>query len=149
MELEFISIAEASKLIANKKISPVELTDTLLNRVATLDPQVNSFITLTADIAKKAAKDAENEIVKGRYKGHLHGIPFGLKDIYNTKGILTSGGSAICENNVPVTDATTTTKLIAAGAILMGKLQTHEFAHGGPSFDLPWPPARNPPPGRN
>jgi len=144
MELEFLSIAEASKLIANKKISPVELTDTLLNRAATLDPQVNSFITLTADIAKKTAKDAENEIVKGRYKGHLHGIPFGLKDIYNTKGILTSGGSAICENNVPVTDATTTTKLIAAGAILMGKLQTHEFAHGGPSFDLPWPPARNP-----
>src|SRR5207249_4715698 len=78
------------------------------------------------------------------YRGPLHGMPFGLKDIYATSGIRTTSHSKICENLVPTEDATTIAKLYQAGGVLLGKLATHEFAHGGPSFDLPWPPARNP-----
>ena len=74
----------------------------------------------------------------------MHGIPFALKDIYNTAGIATTAHSKLCRNNVPAANATVVDRLYAAGALLLGKLATHEFAHGGPSFDLPWPPARNP-----
>jgi len=143
-ELHFLTIAAAAQLIRTRKLSPVEYTDALLKRVAALDPQINAFITVTADLARQQARQAEAEIMAGRYRGPLHGIPFALKDIYNTQGILTSGGSKVCSNNIPAFDATTTRKLYDAGAVLLGKLQTHEFAHGGPSFDLPWPPARNP-----
>jgi aspartyl-tRNA(Asn)/glutamyl-tRNA(Gln) amidotransferase subunit A len=143
-DLHFLSIAEAGALIKARKLSPVELTDALLQRTQALDLQLNAYITLTAERAREAAKKAESEIAKGTYRGPLHGIPFALKDIYNTKGILTSGGSRIAKDNIPAQDATTTRKLHEAGAVLVGKLVTHEFAHGGPSFDLPWPPARNP-----
>lgn len=140
----YLSIAESARLIQTGKLSPVELTQSLLDRIGRMDNRVQAFITLTADRALDAARKAEQDIRQGRYRGPLHGIPFGLKDIYNTAGILTSGGSAVCADNVPAQDATTTRKLLDAGAILLGKLQTHEFAHGGPSFDLPWPPSRNP-----
>ncbi|MGZ5093585.1 MAG: amidase [Burkholderiales bacterium] len=143
-ELHYLTIAQAAELIRTGKLSPVELTDALLKRIEALEPQVNAFITLTAGLARRQAQEAEREIVQGRYRGPLHGIPFALKDIYDTKGILTSGGSKVAIDNVPQQDATTTRKLLDSGAILLGKLQTHEFAHGGPSFDLPWPPARNP-----
>jgi aspartyl-tRNA(Asn)/glutamyl-tRNA(Gln) amidotransferase subunit A len=143
-ELHFKTIAELAALIRARRLSPVELTESLLIRIEALDPQLNAFITVTADLARKQAKFTESEIAAGRYRGPLHGIPFGLKDIYNTKGVLTSGHSKICINNVPREDATATQKLYAAGGVLLGKLATHEFAHGGPSFDLPWPPARNP-----
>src|SRR5262249_56857077 len=79
-------------------------------------------------------------------RGPLHGIPFGLKDIYNTRGILTSGHSRVCADNIPDEDASAARRLYDAGAVLLGKLATHEFAHGGPSFDLPSPPARHPRP---
>ena len=141
---DFLTVAEAARLVAARKISPVDLARAHLKRIEELDPQLNAFITVTADLARKRARQAEQEIVKGNYRGPLHGIPFALKDIYNTQGILTSGGSKVCMDNVPKEDATTTRKLHEAGAVLLGKLQTHEFAHGGPSFDLPWPPARNP-----
>lgn len=143
-DLHFLGIAEAGNLIRARKLSPVELTDALLRRIADLDPQINAVITLTAELAREQAKKAEQEIVNGGYRGALHGIPFGLKDIYNTNGILTTGHSKVCINNVPASDATATKALYDAGAVLLGKLATHEFAHGGPSFDLPWPPARNP-----
>ncbi|MDH4292795.1 MAG: amidase [Betaproteobacteria bacterium] len=143
-DLHFLGIAETARLIESRAVSPVELTDAMLSRIAVLDPQINAFITVTADLARKQAGAAEREIARGNYRGPLHGIPFALKDIYNTKGILTSGGSKICADNRPAADATATRKLRNAGAVLLGKLQTHEFAHGGPSFDLPWPPARNP-----
>ena len=116
----------------------------LLKRIADLDPQLNAFITVTADLARATARKATEDIAAGRYRGALHGIPFALKDIYYTAGILTSGGSKICIDNVPSYDAAATRCLHDAGAVLLGKLQTHEFAHGGPSFDLPWPPSRNP-----
>jgi len=143
-DLHFLTIAQAAPLIRSRKLSPVELTKNFLDRIKTLDAQLNAYITVTAEIALKQARQAEREIAKGNYRGSLHGIPFGLKDIYNTKGILTSGHSRTCISNVPATDATATRRLLGAGAVLLGKLATHEFAHGGPSFDLPWPPARNP-----
>ncbi|MGZ5162295.1 MAG: amidase [Burkholderiales bacterium] len=143
-DLHLLTIAQASGLIAQRKLSPVEYADALLSRIETFDPQLNAFITVTGDLARKQAREAEAEITAGRLRGPLHGIPFALKDIYGTKGILTSGGSKVCKDNVPTSDATTTRKLLDAGAVLLGKAQTHEFAHGGPSFDLPWPPSRNP-----
>lgn len=143
-DLHYLSIAELSKLIRSRKLSPVELTRALLDRVKTFEPQLNAFIAQTSDLALSQARRAEGEISGGKYRGPLHGIPFALKDIYNTKGIATTGGSKIGIDNVPSDNAATTQKLLDAGAVLMGKLVTHEFAHGGPSFDLPWPPARNP-----
>jgi len=143
-ELHFATIAQAADLIRARKLSPVELTQAHLKRIAELDPQLNAYVTVTADPALEQARRAEQEIAKGNYRGPLHGIPFGLKDIYNTRGILTTAGSRVCSGNVPDEDATTVRKLYAAGAVLLGKHATHEFAHGGPSFDLPWPPARNP-----
>ena len=143
-ELHYLTLADAATLIEKRKLSPVEYADALFRRIEALDPQLNAFITLTPLLARAQAAEAEREIAKGNYRGPLHGIPAGLKDIYNTKGILTSGGSRVCIDNVPSEDATATRKLREAGAVLVGKLQTHEFAHGGPSFDLPWPPARNP-----
>jgi len=143
-ELCFLSIADAAQLIQSGKLSPVELTEACLERIGRLDNRVCTFITLTAESAVSSARTAEKEIRSGRYRGALHGIPFGLKDIYNTAGVLTSGGSAVGAGNIPAQNAAVTGRLLDAGAVLMGKLQTHEFAHGGPSFDLPWPPSRNP-----
>ncbi len=143
-DMHFMTIAEMAAALEAKTLSPVELTETLLRRIEALNPQLNAFITVTADAALDAAREAERDIAGGVYLGPMHGVPFGLKDIYDTKGILTTGHSKTCADRIPAEDATTTAKLLAAGAILMGKLSTHEFAHGGPSFDLPWPPARNP-----
>lgn len=143
-DMHFMTIAEMAAAIEAKTLSPVELTETLLRRIEALNPQLNAFITVTVDAALDAAREAERDIAGGVYLGPMHGVPFGLKDIYDTKGILTTGHSKTCADRIPTEDATTTAKLLAAGAILMGKLSTHEFAHGGPSFDLPWPPARNP-----
>ncbi|HEX6004466.1 MAG TPA: amidase [Burkholderiales bacterium] len=143
-EIHHLSVAQAAALIRKRKLSPVEFATACLERIEALDAQLNAFITVTADLALKQARRAQREIARGHYRGPLHGIPFGLKDIYNTKGILTSGHSRVCIDNVPASDATTTRKLYESGAVLLGKLATHEFAHGGPSFDLPWPPARNP-----
>ena len=143
-ELHWLTIADAARLIETRRLSPVELTDALLARIEALDPQLNAFLLPTPEKAREQAKAAEREIMAGRYRGPLHGIPFALKDIYATAGIRTTSHSKICENLVPSEDATTVAKLYQAGAVLLGKLATHEFAHGGPSFDLPWPPARNP-----
>lgn len=143
-ELHFLSIGEASRLIETKKLSPVEYVDALLARIEALNPVLDAFLLVTGDQAREAAKEAEAEIAAGRYKGPLHGIPFALKDIYETEGIRTTAHSKILIDNVPDKDATSVANLKKAGAILLGKLATHEFAHGGPSLDLPWPPARNP-----
>src|SRR5271168_1589030 len=143
-ELAFLTIAEAARLIEQKRLSPVGLTTALIRRTEALDPQLNAYLLLTADRALDQARRAEREIMAGDYRGPMHGIPFALKDIYSTAGIRTTGHSRICLDTVPSADATTVRKLYEAGAVLTGKLATHEFAHGGPSFDLPWPPARNP-----
>src|SRR5688500_18864975 len=143
-ELHDLSIAELSTLIAARKLSPVELTDALIRRIEDYDAQTHAFLTRTFELARRQARDAEAEIAAGTYRGALHGIPFALKDIYDTAGILTSGHSRVFMDRIPREDATATRKLYEAGAILLGKLATHEMAHAGPSFDLPWPPARNP-----
>lgn len=143
-DLHDLTIASASRLVAKREISPVELAQSLLDRIVSLDSRVNAFLTVTAELAMDQARRAEREINSGHYRGPLHGIPVGLKDIYYTAGIRTTGHSKVASEFVPLFDATTTKKLADSGAILMGKLATHEFAHGGPCFDLPWPPARNP-----
>ncbi|MFN7754158.1 MAG: amidase [Pseudomonadota bacterium] len=142
--LHFRTLAELSAMLDRREVCSVELTDALLERIAALDPQVNAFITVTAERARAQARAADAERASGQRRGPLHGVPFALKDIIDTAGVLTSSHSRICIDRVPVRDATVTRRLIEAGAVLLGKLSTHEFAHGGPSFDLPWPPARNP-----
>src|SRR5712691_2614428 len=124
-------------MIEQKQLSPVELATALIRRAEALDAQINAYLMLTAERALDRAGNAEREIMAGTYRGAMHGIPFGLKDIYSTAGIRTTGHSRICIDAVPASDATTVAKLYDAGAILTGKLATHEFAHGGPSFDLP------------
>ncbi len=143
-DLHFMTIAEASALIRAGKLSPVELTTHFLERVRRLDGELHAFIRVMEDSALADARRAEQEIAAGGWKGPLHGIPIGLKDIYNTAGIATTGHSALYRDHVPAEDATTVRKLREAGAVILGKLSTWEFAIGGTSFDLPWPPARNP-----
>ncbi len=140
----FPTIAEAARQIAAKRISPVELTKICLDRIAAVDSKLNSFITVTSDRAMADAKAAEARIMAGSALGVLDGIPIAHKDIYGTAGIRTTGHSKQLINYVPDADAFTVTKLADAGTVMLGKLSTHEFALGGPSFDLPWPPARNP-----
>src|SRR5437764_5830164 len=141
---DYLTIAEAAKLIQQRELSPVELVDSRLARIEKLDGKLHSFIRVLADSARAEARAAESEITAGKYRGPLHGIPIGLKDIYETGGIATTGHSKVMQDHVPKADAFSVKKLRDAGAVVMGKLATHEFALGGPSFDLPWPPARNP-----
>ncbi len=143
-DLHFMTIAEASGLIKSGKLSPVELTKAFLGRIEALDSQLDSYLMVLGEQALADAKTAEAEIAAGNWKGPLHGIPIGLKDIYNTAGIRTTGHSALFKDHVPTEDAVTVARLRAAGAVVLGKLSTWEFAIGGASFDLPWPPARNP-----
>jgi aspartyl-tRNA(Asn)/glutamyl-tRNA(Gln) amidotransferase subunit A len=143
-DLHTLSIAEAAELIRRKALSPVELTQALLDRAETLDPKINAYILATPELALDQARQAEREIIAGNHRGALHGIPYGAKDVFDTAGIRTTGHSKAYADVVPQRDATAITKLARAGAVLLGKLATHECAHGGPSFDLPWPPARNP-----
>jgi aspartyl-tRNA(Asn)/glutamyl-tRNA(Gln) amidotransferase subunit A len=141
---DFLTIAEASALIANRELSPVDLVQSRLARIERFDGELHSFIRVLAEEAITAARLAEAEIMAGYCRGPLHGIPIGLKDIYETKGVPTTGHSKVMIDHVPQRDATSVQRLTEAGAIVIGKLATHEFAFGGPSFDLPWPPARNP-----
>jgi aspartyl-tRNA(Asn)/glutamyl-tRNA(Gln) amidotransferase subunit A len=140
----FLSVAEAASLIGSKRLSPVELTQAYLARIERLDGRLHAYVRVLPDEALAAARAAEAEIAAGRYRGPLHGIPIGLKDIYDTAGVATEGGSKLCLGRVPTADATTTRLLKQAGAILLGKLTTWEFAIGGTAFDTPFPPARNP-----
>lgn len=143
-DLHYLSIAEAGKLIAKGDLSPVELTEALLARIEAINPKLDAFLDIAAEQARADAKTAEAEIKGGGYRGPLHGMPYGLKDIIDYSGRKTTAHSKLLQDNVADSDATVTAKLKAAGGIFMGKLATHEFAIGGPSFDLPWPPARNP-----
>ncbi|MEA2852404.1 MAG: amidase [Rhodospirillaceae bacterium] len=139
-----LTIAAAARLIAARKLSPVELAKTHLDRIRRLDPDLNAFLLVTEDRALADAKAAEARQMSGALRGKLDGIPIAHKDIYNTAGIRTTAHSKLLEHNVPTRDAHTVKKWADAGTVMLGKLATHEFAFGGPSFDLPWPPARNP-----
>ncbi len=143
-DLHWLSAAEASRAFAARKLSPVELLDALLQRIEALDPKLHAFIRLDADAARDAARAAEREIAAGRVRGPLHGVPIGVKDIIDVAGLPTTCHSKILLDNVAQHDAAVIARLRQAGAIVLGKTSTHEFALGGPSFDLPFPPARNP-----
>ena len=139
----FLTIAEAGRLLARKKISPVELVRMLLARVTDLNPVLHAFLTVTETEALTGARAAERAI-KADKAGPLTGIPLAYKDIFETAGIRTTAHSRILADNIPTTTAESIRRLTAAGAPMLGKLATHEFAIGGPAFDLPWPPACNP-----
>lgn len=143
-ELHWLSAAEATRAFAARTLSPVELLQALLARIERLDPVLNAFIRLDAEAALDAARVAEREIAAGHPRGPLHGVPVGIKDIIDVAGLPTTCHSKILLDNVKTADAVVVAKLRQAGAVILGKLSTHEFAIGGPSFDLPFPPARNP-----
>src|ERR1051326_2050142 len=140
-----LTIAEAGKRIAARQLSPVELTRSTLARIEALNPKVGAFITITGDQAMDAARTAEREIMQGKYRGPLHGIPFGAKDTYYTQGIRTTAGSNVLRDFYPTFDATIVRRLKDAGAILVGKTNLPEFSFGGvtPGCHNPWDLTRN------
>lgn len=137
-------IMKLSKLIKEKEVSPVEVTIQLLDRIEALDSSINSFITVDREDVLAQAKKAEEEIEAGQYKGPLHGIAIGLKDLIYTDNMRTTMGSEIYQNFVPEYNATVVEKLKNAGAIIIGKLNTHQFAYGPTGDRSYFGPVKNP-----
>jgi aspartyl-tRNA(Asn)/glutamyl-tRNA(Gln) amidotransferase subunit A len=144
-ELHYLSIAAAARLIATRQLSPVELVQAHLDRIEAINPKLFGYITVIGEQALEQARAAEHEIMAGRYRGPLHGIPYSLKDNYYTKGVRTTAASRVLWDWVPTVDATIHTRLTQAGAILLGKNNTWEFGTGTGEVqpDLPFPIARN------
>lgn len=142
--LYFLSVSELSHLIQKKEISPVEVAEAHLSRIESLEPTLNSFITLLPEQAREDAREAEKEILRGKYRGPLHGIPFGLKDLYYVKGIRNTSGSKLYDHFIPQYDSTVAFKLKKAGAILLGKLNLHPFAYGTTGENEEYGPMHNP-----
>ncbi|NKB19034.1 MAG: amidase [Alphaproteobacteria bacterium] len=139
------TIVEAARQIKAGMLSPVALVETCLERIEKYDSTINAFHTVFIDEARKAAKQAEKEIESGNYRGPLHGIPVGLKDVFYLKGYKTTSNSRVMEDFEADEDAAVVTRLRDAGAIFMGQLNTYEFTFGGrPTFNALYPPARNP-----
>ncbi|MGA2357410.1 MAG: amidase [Terriglobales bacterium] len=128
------TIQQLSRQIRDRSISPVELTRDCLARIDQLNPTLNAFITVTANSALDQARRAEQEILRGEWRGPLHGIPIGLKDILDTAGVRTTAASALYKDRIPAEDAEVVRRLRAAGAIILGKQNLHEFAYGGSSM---------------
>ncbi|RJP14545.1 MAG: Asp-tRNA(Asn)/Glu-tRNA(Gln) amidotransferase subunit GatA [Candidatus Abyssobacteria bacterium SURF_5] len=143
-ELCDLTISELGPMIKSRKISPVELLRSVLHRIEKLEPRLKAYITVDHDAALQAARKAERQIKQNRYLGPLHGIPISLKDLYQTKGLRTSGGSKILQEWVPDEDATSVAKLREAGAVIAGKTNLHEFAFGGTTQNPHFGGARNP-----
>ena len=143
-ELTTLSIAQAGNLMTRGEITSTALTEAFLARIEAVDHKIASYITVTADRARIAAKQADMELSQGLNRGPLHGIPIALKDIYETEGVLTTGHSHLRADYVPAVDAETVRRLKAGGAVILGKLATHEFANGAMTPDQPFPAARNP-----
>jgi len=142
--LNEISIAEASDLLRRKEISPVDLATSCLARIEQLNPTLNAFITVMHDSALAQAREAEAEISSGNWRGPLHGIPIGLKDLIDTAGIKTTCGSAMFADRVPTEDADVVQRLQSAGAVLVGKQNMQEFAYGATSAFSYFGPVHNP-----
>ena len=142
--MHYKTIYELAPLIKSGDLSPVELTRSQLERIEKLDGTLKAYATVTAEQAMQDARQAEQEIVKGNYRGHLHGIPIAVKDLCDTSGIRTMGGSYVFRDNIPKTDATVVVNLRKAGAISLGKLNMTEGAVGGynPKFAIPENPWR-------
>lgn len=138
------TLAEASELIRSRKISPIELVRECLDVINRLNPKLNAFITVTAESALAEAQNAEREIKSGNWRGTLHGIPVGLKDLIDTAGVRTTAASAVFRDRVPTEDADVVKKLKGAGAVMIGKQNLHEFAYGGSSVIGDFGPVRNP-----
>jgi len=141
----FLSIAEAGHLLQARKISPVELLESYLTRIAGVDTRLHSYITVLTERARAQARVAEAEIAAGRWKGPLHGIPFGVKDNYHVVGVRTTAGSRLMMDYIATETSTAIQKLEAAGAVLIGKMNTWEYGTGTGEIydDLPFPLARN------
>jgi aspartyl-tRNA(Asn)/glutamyl-tRNA(Gln) amidotransferase subunit A len=138
------TIVEVAELLRSRKVSPVELTRASLEKIEALNPILNAFITVTADLALEQAHAAEAEIQRGGWKGPLHGVPIGLKDIIDTAGIPTTAASLVYRERVPAENAVVVRKLDDAGAILLGKQNLHEFAYGGSSMISAFGEVHNP-----
>lgn len=138
------SIELAGARLRDRSLTAVALAEAQLARIKARDPLYHAFVTVTAERALDDASRADRELSEGVDKGPLHGIPIGLKDLIDTAGIRTTSGSQLFEANVPAHDAAVAARLREAGAVLIGKLMTYEFALVGPSFDLPFPASRNP-----
>jgi aspartyl-tRNA(Asn)/glutamyl-tRNA(Gln) amidotransferase subunit A len=143
-ELHYLSIEELAPRLERRELSPVEVVEAALRRVEQLDGQLGAFITVTAEQARAEARQAEQEIGRGEYRGPLHGIPISLKDLYQTAGLRTTAGSKILADHVPTEDATTVTRLRQAGAISIGKTNLHEFAFGPTGINPHYATTRNP-----
>ena len=141
-----LTLTEAAEAIAARRLSPVDLVESTLARIEAVEPHLTAFATVTADLARARAARAEAEIAAGHHRGPLHGIPVGIKDLYETAGVATAGGSAVREGFVPDTDSAVVERLSAAGAVMVGKTHTHEFAFGviTPSTRNPWDTGRIP-----
>ncbi len=139
-----LSMAEAGRKLRDGTVTATALARDALARIAAIDPAIDSFITVTAERALADAAGADADFARGIDKGPMQGVPYALKDIYDTAGIRTTCHSKLRVDNVPAHDSAVAAKFKAQGGVLLGKLATHEFALGGPSFDLPFPPARNP-----
>ena len=143
-DLTELTVAEASSLIRTRQLSPVDLARAYLARIEWLEPSINAFITVTGDLALRQAQQAETELDAGRWRGPLHGIPIALKDNMDTAGIRTTAASAVLAERVPAQDAEVYRRLKEAGAVLLGKLNMHEFAYGGTSAITHFEPVHNP-----
>jgi len=143
-DLTTLSIAEAGRLMASGELTSTALTEAFLARIAAVDHKIASYITVTADLALTATRQADMEMKGGLRRGPLHGIPIALKDIYETAGVKTTGHSHLKVDYVPAIDAASVRRLKEAGAIILGKLGTHEFANGAMTPDQPFPPVLNP-----
>jgi len=143
-EITGLGIEEAAALIRSRQLSPLELTEACLSRIEAVEPRLNAFITVTADLAREQAHEAERELAGGRYRGPLHGIPMAVKDLFATRGVRTTAGSRILKDWVPAADATVVRKLREAGAVLLGKLGMHEFAYGISSVNPHFGDVHNP-----
>src|SRR5262244_635019 len=143
-DLVWTSMADLGRLIATKQVSPVEVVRVHLDRIAALDRTLRAFITVCADRALASARAAEADLMAGKAIGPLHGVPWAPKDLYSTKGVRTTGGSKILADSVPGDDATVVARLARAGAILLGKLNMHEFAYGPEGINAHYGDTRNP-----
>jgi aspartyl-tRNA(Asn)/glutamyl-tRNA(Gln) amidotransferase subunit A len=143
-DLVWLSMAELGRMIATKAVSPVEVARAHLDRIAALDARLRAFITVCGDAALEAARAAETDLMAGKIAGPLHGVPWAPKDLYATKGIRTTGGSKILAESVPSEDATVVSRLGQAGAVVLGKLNMHEFAYGPEGLNAHYGDARNP-----
>ena len=143
-DLPALSIQDAADLIRRKKISPVELTKACLARIDQFNPALNAFITVTAESAMLQARAAEAEVLQGKWRGPLHGVPIALKDLFDTAGVKTTAGSGVFKDRIPTEDAEVVRRLKAAGAVILGKTNMHEFAFGGSSLVSYFGAVRNP-----